>query len=122
MVIYFEREAWVDPRDEQLRVTFDRESNAARFRGSLFPRDFKETNFPAVILELKFTERFPTWMRELVHCFDLVRTNMAKYIHCTDQLPRQLNGHSHTPPMHRPLEFNTAEFNTTDFNATESLL
>jgi SPX domain protein involved in polyphosphate accumulation len=99
LVLYFEREAWIDPKDEQLRVTFDRESNAALFDGTLYPKRFKETKFPGVILELKFTDRFPTWMRELTRSFDLYRTNMAKYVHCTDLLPKNGERLSRFAPM-----------------------
>jgi hypothetical protein len=99
LVTYFEREAWVDPHDKQRRVTFDRASKAAPFRGSLFPPAFTVTTFPAVILELKFTDRFPIWMREMVQTFDLHRTSMAKYVHCTNRMPTKLNGFSQFMPM-----------------------
>src|SRR4051794_4422749 len=59
LVVYFEREAWVSSTDEQMRVTFDRASMAARYDGSLAPRNWYDTKFPGVILELKFTNRFP---------------------------------------------------------------
>jgi hypothetical protein len=32
-----------------------------------------------VILELKFTGRFPNWYRELVRAFDLMQGGAAKY-------------------------------------------
>jgi hypothetical protein len=35
-----------------------------------------------VILELKFTDRFPIWLRQMVRHFDLVRVSMAKYVSC----------------------------------------
>ena len=42
-----------------------------------------------VILELKFDDRFPTWMRDLVECCDLHRSSMGKYVHCMNQVPRR---------------------------------
>jgi SPX domain protein involved in polyphosphate accumulation len=99
IVTYFEREAWVDPQDKHRRVTFDRASQAAPFRGSLCMRDSTATTFPAVILELKFTDRFPIWMREMVQAFDLHRTSMAKYVHCTNRMNRKFNGFSQFLPM-----------------------
>jgi hypothetical protein len=33
-----------------------------------------------VILELKFTNRFPNWFRELVQVFDLRQCGAAKYV------------------------------------------
>jgi hypothetical protein len=32
-----------------------------------------------VVLELKFTERFPNWYRDLVHAFNCFQTSAAKY-------------------------------------------
>jgi len=45
---------------------------------------------PGIILELKFDNRFPLWMQELVRNWDLYRTTMAKYVHCIDNVPRAL--------------------------------
>jgi hypothetical protein len=39
-----------------------------------------------VVLELKFTNRFPNWMRQMVGIFDLERTSVAKYVSCTRTL------------------------------------
>jgi hypothetical protein len=33
-----------------------------------------------VILELKFTERFPNWYRDLVRAFNCFQTGAAKYV------------------------------------------
>ena len=33
-----------------------------------------------VILELKFTNRFPEWFRELVRCFHVMQCGAAKYV------------------------------------------
>jgi len=37
---------------------------------------------PGIVLELKFTDRFPNWMRQMVQTFNLFRTSMAKYVTC----------------------------------------
>jgi hypothetical protein len=87
-IVYFEREAWISPHDGNVRVTFDREACAAQYDGSLRPREWSDGRVGAVILELKFDDRFPLWMRELVHCCDLQRTHMGKYVHCMDRLPK----------------------------------
>ena len=81
--IAYQREAWMSPRDNSVRVTMDREV--------LFEPDFTsrlETSMTdpvlvfgrLVILELKFTGRFPDWWRELVRVFDLERSSAAKYV------------------------------------------
>ena len=87
------REAYVTPRDDSVRVTFDRALHARRFGGvfSLAGCDCYPLMHNKVILELKFTNRFPLWMSELVRSFNLERTSMAKYIACVRAMPnRQL--------------------------------
>jgi hypothetical protein len=90
VIVYFEREAWISAENNSTRVTFDRSAAAAdgaHVRG-LQPNRWSDAKVPAVILELKFDDRFPIWMRELVRCCDLYRTRMCKYVHCMDSLPK----------------------------------
>jgi SPX domain protein involved in polyphosphate accumulation len=76
------REAWVSPTHDSVRVTMDRQT-----RASVEPsaRLTMEMDRPVrlfdgwVVLELKFTSRFPTWFGELVQAFDLQRGAAAKY-------------------------------------------
>ena len=83
------REAYVSSNSDQLRVTFDREIRAAVFEGrqGLAP---PLAGVPApvsgVVLELKFVDRFPSWMRDLVCTFDLQRRSVAKYVYCVETL------------------------------------
>lgn len=87
------REAYVTPNDDSVRVTFDRALTSRRFDGifSLHGCESRSLMANKVILELKFTNRFPIWMRELARSFDLERTSMAKYVACLRALPnRQL--------------------------------
>ena len=93
LIVYFEREAWVLPADDSVRVTFDRECSGARYAPAsgddgLGPKQWLDARVPGVILELKFDDRFPLWMRELVRTCDLYRTNIGKYVQCTDHVPR----------------------------------
>ncbi len=76
------REAWVSPRDNSLRVTLDRKIHiepyfiaAAPVELSRPTRIFREN----VILELKFTTRFPAWFGELVRAFHLMQFSASKY-------------------------------------------
>jgi hypothetical protein len=39
-----------------------------------------------VVLELKFTDRFPNWMHDCVQIFNLRRTTMPKYVECVSIL------------------------------------
>src|SRR2546429_547352 len=81
--IAYLREAWISPRDNSVRVTMDRE---VQCEPELLARLSTRTDRPvvvfgkAVILELKFTDRFPVWFRELVRVFGLMQCGAAKYV------------------------------------------
>ena len=80
--VCYQREAWVQPDDNSIRVTFDREV----FCAVDLTTDLKtEMERPqkvfgeSVILELKFTGRFPDWFGQLVRSFNLHQGSAAKY-------------------------------------------
>ncbi|MBI1178195.1 VTC domain-containing protein [bacterium] len=80
--IAYQREAWVQPDDNSVRVTMDRNVLCAVDTTT----DLKtEMHNPfcvfgnQVILELKFTGRFPDWFAELVRTFNLHQGAAAKY-------------------------------------------
>lgn len=76
------REAWVYPDSNAARVTFDRQVCIEPRFTPYFATTLKNPALPfgsEVILELKFTDRFPTWFRELVEHFDLFQCGAAKY-------------------------------------------
>ena len=81
--VSYRREAWVQPDDNALRLTMDREVLCGpEFTCSLEPR-MREPHLvfgDAVILELKFTGRFPDWFRQLVSTFHLTQCSAAKYV------------------------------------------
>lgn len=100
------REAWIDPKSDAIRVTFDRAVLGApeptiRFETSMVHpvRPFGHE----VILELKFTDRFPNWLREMVETFGLVQGGAAKYCECVeaigeDRLGANLARRTEPPP------------------------
>jgi VTC domain len=76
------REAWMHPENNSARVTFDRDVLAEPRPFSHFRTGLKNPVRPfrnEVILELKFTDRFPEWFRALVQHFDLFQCGAAKY-------------------------------------------
>ena len=82
--VTYRREAWVDPADHAMRVTFDREVQCephfnAALHASITDAAAVRPFQPDVIFELKFTNRLPAWCGELVRAFDLVRGSAAKY-------------------------------------------
>jgi hypothetical protein len=81
--ISYQREAYVSPASDQVRVTFDRQITTARYAPRLrlrIPRAPAPVDMRGVVLEMKFTDRFPNWMREMVHALDLWRCPSAKYV------------------------------------------
>ncbi|MBN2291130.1 MAG: polyphosphate polymerase domain-containing protein [Pirellulales bacterium] len=81
--ICYRREAYVSPDSDQLRVTFDRGITAARYTATPYlvtPKATVPIDMRDVVLEIKFTDRFPNWLRQMVHAMNLWRCPMAKYI------------------------------------------
>jgi len=76
------REAWVSRYDNSVRVTFDRH---VRIEPWFAPKAATQLTravqvFPEfVILELKFTTRFPNWFQDLAQTFNLMRSSASKY-------------------------------------------
>ena len=80
--VSYRREAWVQPDDNSVRVTIDRETLCCVDRTS----DLKvEMENPysvfgnMAVLELKFTGRFPEWFGQLVRTFNLHQCSAAKF-------------------------------------------
>lgn len=79
--IYYMREAYVSD-DDQVRVTIDRKVYGEANLGYSIKTEMHDPalSFPnQVILELKFTNRFPDWFRELVRVFSVMQCGAAKY-------------------------------------------
>lgn len=79
--IYYMREAYVSD-DDQVRVTIDRRVFGDANLDHSITTEMKDPRraFPNdVILELKFTNRFPDWFRELVRIFGVMQCGAAKY-------------------------------------------
>ena len=80
-VVYL-REAWVSPQGNSVRVTIDREVRGEPRREAVFSTEMHKPVFPfgkQNVLELKFTDRFPGWLQDIVQHFDLVQTGAPKY-------------------------------------------
>ena len=78
---YF-REAWVSPHDNSIRVTLDRQVRVEPYFGdqAVIPMSRPTAVYSEfVILEVKFTGRFPNWFNMLVSRFHLMRAAAMKY-------------------------------------------
>jgi hypothetical protein len=76
------REAYVDPVKDSVRVTFDRQVRAETRRTPTFSTQMETFSQPfgdSVILELKFTDRYPAWFQRLIQRFGLMQCGAAKY-------------------------------------------
>lgn len=79
----YQREAYVNGTEATVRVTIDRDVRICpEFSGDLGTSlDSAVEVFPGVvILELKFTDRMPTWLIEMVRGFNLKSSGAAKYV------------------------------------------
>ena len=87
--IFYVREAWMSQMDNSIRVTLDRQVQAdpeptARMAAEMIRPVSVFGN--KVVLELKFTNRFPDWFKELVRVFGLMQCGAAKYVDGVTQL------------------------------------
>lgn len=81
--IAYVREAWISRYDNSVRVTLDRNVRcdpepSARLTTRMVRPVTVFGN--KVVLELKFTNRFPDWFKELVRVFGLMQCGAAKYV------------------------------------------
>ena len=76
------REAWVSPENNSVRVTFDRciRIEPCFKLEAVVPMTQPTRIYPEfVVLEIKFTNRFPNWLKDLVRRFGLRQFSAAKY-------------------------------------------
>ncbi|REL38345.1 VTC domain-containing protein [Rhodohalobacter sp. SW132] len=81
--VAYRREAYELEDNNSVRVTFDRDVRTKQERGYSLATEMKDgadVFGNKVILELKFTNRFPDWFRELTQRFDLRQDSAAKYV------------------------------------------
>lgn len=80
--VCYQREAYVDPVSDSVRVTLDRHVFTEVRTEANFTTTMVDPSRPfgnRVILELKFTDRFPDWLRHMVERFGLMQCGAAKY-------------------------------------------
>ena len=91
--VYYKRVAFVSPQGSSWRATFDRHLKAKEYISGeriRIPRGCIHTSeTETVVFELKFTDRFPHWMRDLVRVFNLEVVSFPKYVNCHDALTAQ---------------------------------
>jgi hypothetical protein len=81
-LVTYLREAYVDPENEGVRVTMDRQVRIGPRETVDFTMAMDRYEQPfgkQVILELKFNSRFPNWFGDMVRVLGLTRGAAAKY-------------------------------------------
>jgi hypothetical protein len=76
------REAYVEPETDNVRLTLDRCVRTEPRSTPTFGTEMKNFSRPfgdRVILEVKFTDRFPQWCNALISHFNLMQCGAAKY-------------------------------------------
>ena len=83
MRIGYVRRAYEDDSENRVRVTLDRQlaynvSNKLDigFKG----RGWQRHSLGEVILEIKFTARYPAWLNQMVRCLNLQQRSISKYV------------------------------------------
>jgi len=100
VVVRYDREPLAGVYDSHTRLTFDRRLRCCiprKLEVTPDDRDFQAVDFAAlfdktqseVIVELKFDNRAPFWMQDLIYRFDLIRSSFSKYVAGLDVLGDQ---------------------------------
>ncbi|MCG2590610.1 polyphosphate polymerase domain-containing protein [Rhodohalobacter sulfatireducens] len=105
MHVTYMREAYEKRDSNDVRVTIDRDVKSSRVRHNHFEPQ-QSGGLPVfgntVILELKFTNRFPDWLNELTQRFHLRRESASKYVDSIEfiRFSRIEKGMNTTPVYH----------------------
>jgi hypothetical protein len=80
--VAYQREAWMSEHDNSVRVTLDTDVFVEP-KFDLIPTTQMKDPVPSfgdqMVLELKYTNRFPGWFRDLVEAFHLMQSGGPKY-------------------------------------------
>lgn len=80
--IAYEREAWISPESDAVRVTIDRDVRGQVVNELRLNTHMDKPTYPfdgRIVLEMKYTNRFPEWFRHVVGHFNLVQCGVPKY-------------------------------------------
>jgi SPX domain protein involved in polyphosphate accumulation len=89
VLVRYQREAYENHSDSKVRITFDRElyyHPAEKAMVKLNGPGWVRIPIDFVVLEIKFTARFPGWIKQMVQMFNLNRQSMSKYCSSVSQL------------------------------------
>jgi hypothetical protein len=85
VLVRYLRRAYEDDSETRVRVTFDRKLSykmTNRPTVELGGTGWQRHPFNDIVLEIKFTSRFPAWLTRMVECLELRQDSFSKYAHC----------------------------------------
>jgi len=106
MHIAYEREAWVSRSSNAVRVTMDRRVRGETRRGTEFITAMRSPVYPfgaQTVLEIKFTDRFPDWLSDMVRHFNLLQGGAPKYCGAIMETGEQRVVLGHSGPLQQKL-------------------
>jgi len=80
--VAYDREAWLSPGNNSLRITFDKYVRGGKRTEPLFILDIDNPVSPFInrwVLEIKYTNRFPNWLSDMVRNLGLMQSGASKY-------------------------------------------
>lgn len=83
ILIIYEREAFLGVHDENIRLTFDKNLRSIAFPepGQLYSEEkVRHSLTNQFILEVKFNDHFPAWMKPIIASLGLMRQSASKYV------------------------------------------
>jgi hypothetical protein len=83
VLVRYMRQAFEGDSSNRVRITFDRQLSfkaANRIEVTHNGSGWKLVPMDFVILEIKFTGRYPIWLSDMIKIFDLKQTAMSKYV------------------------------------------
>lgn len=95
----YDREAWLADGNNSLRITFDKYVRGEERLDPIFTTRMGDPVSPfltKLVLEVKYINRFPNWLAEMVRNLELVQTGASKYCGSISNIAQNHLG-SHRP-------------------------
>ncbi|MFP6626138.1 MAG: polyphosphate polymerase domain-containing protein [Deltaproteobacteria bacterium] len=91
LYVRYQREAYESATGDPVRITFDSqlEESIAGHDPLSGQQDWNPLSVEGVILEIKFTDRFPLWVRGMIDRFQLQRRSVPKYLMSVESVLRR---------------------------------
>ena len=108
VLVVYEREAFYDRFKNENRITFDKNLRSVAYPGmdDLYSEENAvEAMKGSFILEVKFKEHFPPWLRLIIGQLGLIKRSASKYVIC-------VNSHHLTEPSRKADMFRLMHWNS----------